>query len=53
MPLDFETLTDTLENGLVAQIQGVKVELNSFADICEELEGLTSLELQDAVLSIL
>ena len=50
---DFDTLTTELENGLVVTIEGDLITLNSFADICLALEGLTFLDLLSAVAAIL
>ncbi len=53
-PGDFETLTMALENGLTVPIEGLgQVTFNSFADICESLEGLTMFELRGAIGDIL
>jgi hypothetical protein len=54
IPTDFELLTNALENGLIVEISEENVvSLNSFADICEALEGLSFDELDNAVLQIL
>ena len=40
---DFELLTNALENGITVEIEeGNFVSLNSFADICKALKGLTT-----------
>jgi hypothetical protein len=38
--------------GITAEINGESVTLKSFADICLALEGLTIVQLQDAILAI-
>ena len=52
-PEDFETLTMALENGLNLTIGEQPETLNSFADICEVLDGLTMFELRGAIGDIL
>ena len=54
LPEDFELLTNALENGITVEIEeGNFVSLNSFADICEALKGVTTwFQLFDALLNI-
>lgn len=42
LPRDFELLTNALENGITVEIEGNFVSLNSFADICAALKGVTT-----------
>jgi hypothetical protein len=49
----FPNFVDELESGITVEINGQEVTLNSFADICEALEGLTFLDLLEAVDTIL
>jgi len=54
-PANFKFLTDTLASpaGLTVEIDGQDVTLRSFADICKALEGLTVIELNEALRNIL
>jgi hypothetical protein len=49
---DFELLTNALENGITVPIKENHISLNRFADICEALEDLSSLNSESAVLYI-
>ncbi len=50
---EFAILTEVLENGLDVVIEGEPVTLNSFADICLALEGLTFEQLRPAIVEII
>ena len=53
-PQDFGLLTNALKNGITVEIdEGNSVSLNSFADICEVLEGLSPLVVEGVILQIL
>ena len=50
---EFATLTTALENGLDVVIEGEPLTLNTFADICSALEGLTFAQLHQAIIQII
>ena len=53
LPGDFLSLTTALGNGIDVIIERESVTLNSFADICEALDGLTFAQVEDVIRQIL
>ena len=53
LPGDFLSLTAALGNGIDVIIERESVTLNSFADICEALDGLTFAQVEDVIRQIL